>query len=95
MLTVGKTIKLLGLSFGGHSQYPTSTIGAALAGQHNNATPWPFRQGQFRDRLNEAAEILADYWDEPDPEDILSEIERGYVLACLDFDRAELLGDWE
>ena len=96
MLTVEETLDHLANAAGGHSQFPDHLVGFCLAGQHNNATPWPFRPGLFRERLEEAAQLILDRWELPEEllPSILLEIERGYVLNVLELDRPELLSDW-
>ena len=96
MLTVEETLDHLANATGGYSQFPDHLIGFCLAGQHNNATPWPFRSGLFRERLEEAAQLILDRWELPSEvlPSILQEIERGYVLNVLELDRPELLQDW-
>jgi hypothetical protein len=104
MLTVNETLGSLAAAYGGYSQFSTEDIGRALAGQHNNATPWPRPAGLARARVEEAAAAMADYWEDTGIEyaDMLQKIEYGFILFVLGVQEMwpgsnfaeEMLADW-
>ena len=90
MITVEETLECLARAYGGASQYPVSAVGEALAGQANNTSA----QINLRKRVQRASRLFDLYW-EVVSDSFLWEIERGLVLAALDFENSELLADWE
>ena len=91
MLSVEETLEHLALAYGGASQYPIHAVGWALAGQVNNLV---FARVSLRRRVGRASRLFDEYW-EVTEDSFLWEIERGVVLAAIEFDNVDLLQDWE
>ena len=91
MISVEETLDCLARAFGGKSQYTMDTVGQALAGQANNSCAFEIN---LKSRVEQAAVILEEYWDECADGEFLIDIERGVVIAAIGSDNPDLLQDW-
>ena len=95
MLTAQETIQSLATAFGGRSQVPLWVYGRALVGQVNNATAWPWQPGTLQRACDDIVEYLGEHWDWDDATYVSAkmEIERGAVVAALEFGIASLAAE--
>jgi hypothetical protein len=97
MLTTNEIVDNLVTSFGDVDHLPPYILGLCQGYYHASALPWPFRPGLFKQRLRQSALGYMSYSRDVTilVNDVLIEIERGYILAALELNRAELLADWD